>query len=131
MSDATTNSTPSSSNSAPPPSANSLPIQVTEKAASQVRVIQEREGKVNQLLRVSVVGGGCSGLSYKLSFDEVLKEKDRVLELHGIKLAVDAKSFLFLKGMTLDFTDGLGGQGFVFNNPNAKQSCGCGSSFSA
>src|SRR5688572_27702585 len=108
-----------------------LPIQVTEKAASQVKVIQEREGKANQLLRVSVVGGGCSGLSYKLSFIDAPQEKDRVLELHGIKLAVDSKSFLFLKGMTLDFTDGLGGQGFVFQNPNAKQSCGCGSSFSA
>ena len=106
-------------------------VTISEKAAAQVKQIQEREGKVESLLRISVVGGGCSGLSYKLSFEESPKEKDSVLEQHGIKLLVDGKSLLFLKGIVLDFTDGLNGQGFVFSNPNAKSSCGCGSSFSA
>ena len=106
-------------------------VQISEKAAAQVKLIQERENKPNTLLRVSVVGGGCSGLSYKLSFDDAPKEKDKVIEAHGIKLLVDGKSALFLRGTVLEFTDGLTGQGFVFSNPNAKSSCGCGSSFSA
>jgi iron-sulfur cluster assembly protein len=106
-------------------------IQISDKAAQQVRTIQEREGKASSFLRLSVVGGGCSGLSYKLSFEETPKEKDQTFDFNGVKVLVDPKSLLFLKGMILDFTDGLTGQGFVFNNPNAKQSCGCGSSFSA
>jgi iron-sulfur cluster assembly protein len=106
-------------------------IAMTEKAAGQIRQLQERENRTSHLLRVSVVGGGCSGLSYKLSFDETPKEKDKTTELHGIRLVSDPKSLLFLKGMVIDFTDGLDGQGFVFQNPNAKQSCGCGTSFSA
>lgn len=106
-------------------------IQMTEKAAQQVRVVKEREGRTESLLRMSVVGGGCSGLSYKLSFENEPKERDKVFEVHGVKVVVDSKSLLFLKGIVLDFTDGLTGQGFVFNNPNAKSSCGCGSSFSA
>ncbi|MEO5668450.1 MAG: iron-sulfur cluster assembly accessory protein [Bdellovibrionota bacterium] len=108
-----------------------FPISVSEKAAAQVKSIQEREGKTDSYLRLSVVGGGCSGLSYKLSFEDAPKEKDRLVEIFGIKVVADSKSLLFLKGTILDFTDGLEGQGFVFNNPNAKQSCGCGSSFSA
>ena len=108
-----------------------FPIAISEKAAAQVKSIQEREGKTAAFLRLSVVGGGCSGLSYKLSFEEEAKEKDRVVDIHGIKVIADSKSLLFLKGTVLEFTDGLDGQGFVFNNPNAKQSCGCGSSFSA
>jgi iron-sulfur cluster assembly protein len=107
------------------------PLQISEKAAAQVRLIQERENRPNTYLRVSVVGGGCSGLSYKLSFDEAPKEKDKVFEIHGVKIAVDGKSLLFIRGTILEFTDGLNGQGFVFENPNAKSSCGCGSSFSA
>ena len=106
-------------------------LEVTAKAAAQVKLIQEREGRANQYLRVSVVGGGCSGLSYKLSFEEAPKERDKTVEAHGVKIVVDPKSLLFLKGITVDFTDGLDGQGFVFNNPNAKSSCGCGTSFSA
>jgi iron-sulfur cluster assembly protein len=104
---------------------------ISDKAAAQVRLIQQKENKVNSFLRVSVVGGGCSGLSYKLSFDEGPKEKDKIVEFGEIKLVIDSKSALFLKGTQLDFTDGLTGQGFVFTNPNAKTSCGCGSSFSA
>jgi iron-sulfur cluster assembly protein len=106
-------------------------VSITEKAAAQIKIVQEREGKVGHALRVSVMGGGCSGLSYKLSFDEKPSEKDRLLELFGVQVVVDPKSALFLKGTVLEFTDGLNGQGFVFQNPNAKQSCGCGSSFSA
>lgn len=103
---------------------------ITAYAALHVLAIQTKESKENHMLRVSVVGGGCSGLSYKLSFDDVLKEKDKVIEAFGVKVVIDSKSSLFLRGTVLDFTDGLNGQGFVFNNPSAKSSCGCGSSFS-
>jgi len=106
-------------------------IAITEKAAQQVRMIQERENRPDSLLRVSVIGGGCSGLSYKLSFEDQAKDKDQVVSMFDIKMLVDPKSILFLKGIVIDFTDGLEGQGFVFSNPNAKQSCGCGTSFSA
>jgi iron-sulfur cluster assembly protein len=105
-------------------------FEITEKAAKQVLSVQERDGKGATFLRVSVVGGGCSGLSYKMSFDESTTAGDVVLESHGVKIALDPKSLLFLKGTELDFSDGLNGQGFVFKNPNAKSSCGCGSSFS-
>lgn len=134
MSNDSTNSTatPTTAAAIPPPSTNApVLFGVTEKAAVQIKLIQERENRQTQYLRVSVVGGGCSGLSYKLSFDEGMKEKDKLVEEFGIKLVVDSKSALFLKGTVLDFTDGLSGQGFVFTNPNAKSSCGCGSSFSA
>lgn len=104
---------------------------LSEKAVKQVLSVQEREGKTNTYLRVSVVGGGCSGLSYKMGFEETTQEGDHVFEVQGVKVAVDKKSLLFLKGTELDFSDGLNGQGFVFKNPNAKSSCGCGSSFSA
>jgi len=107
------------------------PIDLTAKAAVQVRSVKDRENRPDAYLRVSVVGGGCSGLSYKLSFEDGPKEKDKVFELHGVRMLADPKSLLFLKGMVVDFTDGLDGQGFVFQNPNAKQSCGCGTSFSA
>ena len=107
-----------------------MEFELSEKAARQVRSVQEREGKGETYLRVSVVGGGCSGMSYKMSFDENKGDNDVVIESHGVKLALDPKSILFLKGTQLDFSDGLNGTGFVFNNPNAKTSCGCGSSFS-
>jgi len=115
---------------APPPGTPAV-IEITEKAAAQIKLVQERENRLGTVLRVSVMGGGCSGLSYKLSFEDQPKEKDKVFEAFGVKLVVDGKSLLFLKGTMLDFTDGLTGQGFVFTNPNAKQTCGCGSSFSA
>lgn len=106
-------------------------IAVTDKAAKQVMQVMEGEGKKGYVLRVSVVGGGCSGMSYKLSFDEKPGEKDKIIKHGDLEVAVDPKSILFLKGMVLDFTDGLNGRGFVFTNPNAKTTCGCGSSFSA
>lgn len=108
-----------------------MPFELTEKAASQVKTIQSRENKSGWALKVSVVGGGCSGLSYKLDFLEELDASLQAFECHGVKMALDPKSLLFVKGTVLDFSDGLNGQGFVFNNPNAKTSCGCGSSFSA
>lgn len=111
--------------------AGTFPISMTERAAAQVKIIQERESSTSQYLKLSVVGGGCSGLSYKLTFVDEPGEKDKTAEFFGIQVVADPKSLLFLKGTELDFTDGLDGQGFVFNNPNAKQACGCGASFSA
>ena len=107
-------------------------ITVTEKALKEIRRIQEADTSAQGTnLRVQVVGGGCSGMSYKLGFDSVAPASgDKVFEWDGVKLIIDAKSFLFLSGTELDFTDGLNGQGFVFKNPNAKRTCGCGSSFS-
>ena len=109
-------------------------INVTEKAVSEVKRIQTADTSPNGAgyLRVMVVGGGCSGMSYKLGFDNVPPAPtDKIFEQDGIRLVVDTKSFLFLTGTTLDFTDGLNGTGFTFTNPNAKRTCGCGSSFSA
>jgi iron-sulfur cluster assembly protein len=106
-------------------------VKLTETAIQQIQRVQSAENKAGYALRVSVAGGGCSGLSYKLDFVEAPAEKDKVFEQGGVKVAVDAKSFLYLDGMTLDYSGGLNGKGFVFNNPNATKSCGCGSSFSA
>jgi iron-sulfur cluster assembly protein len=106
-------------------------IGVTEKAVEQIREIRDREGLEAHLLRVSVVGGGCSGLSYKMGFVETANEHDIELEKGGVRLVVDPKSALYLEGVVIDFTDGLNGKGFTFNNPNAVRTCGCGSSFSA
>ena len=80
-------------------------------------------------LRVGVVGGGCSGLSYKMDFDNEVKPMDQVFEDKGIKIVCDLKSFLYLVNTELEFSDGLNGKGFYFNNPNASRSCGCGESF--
>lgn len=109
------------------------PIKLTEKAVEEVRRLQSKDPTAQgATLRVKVVGGGCSGMSYKLGFDQAQPtEKDKIFEQDGVRLVIDSKSFLFLAGTTLDFTDGLNGTGFVFNNPNAKRTCGCGSSFSA
>lgn len=106
-------------------------IRVTEKAAKEVARLVSKEEKPGSFLRVQVVGGGCSGMSYKLSFDNQRAEKDKVFEEQGVTIVVDPKSYLYLAGTTLDFSDGLEGTGFSFSNPNAKKSCGCGSSFSA
>jgi iron-sulfur cluster assembly accessory protein len=106
-------------------------IKLTEKAALQIKLLIEKEDEFHRHLRVQVVGGGCSGLSYKLKFESNITNSDKVFNSSGINLVVDSKSQLFLKGLELDFSDGLDGQGFVFNNPNAKKTCGCGTSFSA
>ena len=110
------------------------PFDLTDSAAVQVKKLMERENpSAETLLRVKVVGGGCSGLSYKLEFEkteESAADGDQNFVIKGVSVIIDPKSLLFVKGTILDFSDGLNGQGFVFNNPNAKTSCGCGSSFS-
>lgn len=107
-------------------------INVTEKAVREIKRIQTSDPSAQGgMLRVMVIGGGCSGMSYKLGFEsQAVGANDKVFEHDGVKLVVDAKSFLYLTGTVLDFTDGLNGTGFVFTNPNAKRTCGCGSSFS-
>lgn len=107
-------------------------ITLTEKAAAEVkRLATEQKLPEDFGLRVGVRGGGCSGLSYSLNFELEQKETDKSFDSHGVKIIVDNKSFLYLAGTKLDYTDGLSGSGFTFDNPNASQSCGCGSSFSA
>ncbi len=108
-------------------------IILAEGAAREVRnIIQQQELDADKIrLRVGVKGGGCSGFSYLLDLTETQKETDEVYEQHGIKIVVDPKSLLYLNGTTVDFKDEIMGRGFVFNNPNANSSCGCGSSFSA
>lgn len=105
-------------------------IVLTERAAQEVFTIKKNNSiPDNHALRLGVKGGGCSGLSYVLAFDDNIKEKDIILEKHGVKIIIDQKSMFYLSGTTLDFTDGLNGRGFVFNNPQATKTCGCGSSF--
>ncbi|RMD99790.1 MAG: iron-sulfur cluster insertion protein ErpA [Calditrichaeota bacterium] len=105
-------------------------IQLTEKAAEEIKKIIEQENDPELVLRVGVQGGGCSGLSYFLTLDKTIRPQDKVLEQHGVKLVIDAKSAMYISGTELDYTEGLMGKGFVFNNPNAVRTCGCGSSFS-
>lgn len=105
-------------------------IKVTEKAIAQVKKIKsENDIPETHGLRVGVKGGGCSGLSYTLGFDANPKEGDTVLNYDTVTLFVDGKSLFYLSGTELDFSDGLNGKGFVFNNPNAAKTCGCGNSF--
>jgi iron-sulfur cluster assembly protein len=106
-------------------------ITVSENAKERALLLIKEENKpADSFIRVGVEGGGCSGLSYKLEFDNQLKEGDQVFEDKGIKIAVDKKSFLYLVGTELDYSGGLNGKGFVFINPNASRTCGCGESFS-
>ena len=107
-------------------------IFVSDKAKTQVtKLLKEADtaGTGDYFLRVSVVGGGCSGLSYKLDFDNQNRPMDQSFEDNGIKVVTDLKSFLYLVNTTLDFSDGLNGKGFHFSNPNATRSCACGESF--
>lgn len=103
-------------------------VAVTEAAAEEVKTLLQEE-KDKEGLRLEIRGGGCSGMSYGLSFDNK-QEKDHVVEMHGIKVFVDPKSAIYLKGTVLDYHNGLEGKGFVIKNPQAKNSCGCGNSFS-
>jgi iron-sulfur cluster assembly protein len=105
-------------------------VTVTDTAKKQAIRLMEDEGKEGYFIRVGVEGGGCSGLMYQLSFDNEEKEGDKAFEDNGIKVVVDKKSYLYLIGTILDFSGGLNGKGFVFNNPNAGRTCGCGESFS-
>lgn len=105
-------------------------ITLTDKAAAEITSIQQNNSIPSTYgLRIGVKGGGCSGLTYSLGFDGETRDTDTVLELKGIRFIVDAKSLFYLGGTELDFSDGLNGRGFVFNNPNAVKTCGCGSSF--
>ena len=105
-------------------------ISLSETAAQKIRTLKAEEGKSPEhFLRVEVKKGGCSGLSYKMDFDSQIKAGDKAFEQFGEKLVVDTGSFMYLIGMTLDFEGGLNGKGFIFSNPNAAKSCGCGSSF--
>jgi iron-sulfur cluster assembly protein len=105
-------------------------VMLSEKAAAEVKkIITEQNLPGETVLRVGVQGGGCSGFSYSLNFDTNTSERDRILDIHGVKLAVDKKFDPYLDGTVVDFYDGLEKRGFVFNNPNVVKSCGCGSSF--
>ncbi|MCC7015556.1 MAG: iron-sulfur cluster assembly accessory protein [Planctomycetes bacterium] len=106
-------------------------ITLTERAASEVkRIVAEQKLPEATALRVGVKGGGCSGFSYTLGFDDAVTETDQVYEIDGVRVICDPKSFLYLNGTQIDFEDNLMGRGFKFGNPNAAKSCGCGESFS-
>lgn len=105
-------------------------IEVTPKAVAAIRATFAKEGMKGGL-RLGVLGGGCSGLSYQFKFDAKERPKDTVLEFEDVRIFIDPKSLVYLKGMTLDYKETLMDSGYVFNNPNAKKSCGCGTSFSA
>ena len=105
-------------------------IKVTDNAKSKALQLMQEDGKSGYFIRVGVKGGGCSGLMYELDFDNVINDSDKSFEDNGIQVVVDEKSFLYLVGTTLDFSGGLNGKGFVFSNPNADRTCGCGESFS-
>jgi len=106
-------------------------VQVSDKAKERLINLKKEEGHPDSYnLRVSVKGGGCSGLMYDLGFDGNISQDDKVFEDKGIKILVDKRSLLYLIGTTLDFSDGLNGKGFQFVNPNASRTCGCGESFS-
>ncbi|CAN5690214.1 iron-sulfur cluster assembly accessory protein [soil metagenome] len=105
-------------------------VTLSEKAAKEVQKVIEEQGLSNEtVLRIGVQGGGCSGFSYSLNFDTETSERDRIVDFHGVKLAMDKKFDPYLDGTIIDFYDGLEKRGFVFNNPNVVKSCGCGSSF--
>lgn len=105
-------------------------ITVTDKAKQRIETLKSEEGySPSHNVRVSVKGGGCSGLMYDLDFDDKIVDTDDIFEDKGVKIIVDRKSLLYLLGTTLDFTDGLNGKGFQFVNPNASRTCGCGESF--
>lgn len=106
-------------------------IIVSEKAKDRILELKQEENrKEEENIRVSVKGGGCSGLMYDLGFDGTTSETDHVFDDNGVKIIVDRKSLLYLAGTTLEFSDGLNGKGFQFVNPNASRTCGCGESFS-
>jgi iron-sulfur cluster assembly protein len=105
-------------------------INITNSAKEKItQLLSEENNNENKFLRVAVKAGGCSGLSYDLSFEEELKEGDKKFEDKGVLIVTDVRSLLYLMDMTLDFSDGINGKGFQFNNPNATRTCGCGESF--
>ena len=106
-------------------------ITLTDKAAFKVKEILGTKRENDHALRIGVKGGGCSGFSYTLNIDKIFSESDQEFEDKGIKIVVDAKSFIYLSGTQVDFVENLSGSGFTFSNPNAQRTCGCGSSFQA
>jgi len=104
-------------------------ITLSQNAVTQIIKFRDEAGMPEGGLRVSVVGGGCSGMSYKLDFQKEAEPTDKIFEQDGVKVFIDPKSFLFIKGLELDYSGGLNGTGFTFKNPNASKSCGCGTSF--
>ena len=105
-------------------------INLTDKAIQRIKAILNGENKKDHALRISVVGGGCSGMSYNLSFDKEQGEFDKIFKISGVKVYCDLKSWLYVKGTTVDFSDDLLSGGFKIENPNAERTCGCGTSFS-
>lgn len=109
-------------------------VNITEKAISRIQQIKEseadKEKQKDTFVRVSVSSGGCSGLTYQLDFDDEMRPDDQVFEDKGEKVVTDPRSLMYLFGTTLDFSDGLNGKGFFFDNPNASRTCSCGESFS-
>ena len=110
-----------------------LTVAISEKAAEKIKYFAQKDGiEENVGVRVAVKGGGCSGLTYdlKITGDLEISDDEKIVEQHGVKVIVEKKSYIYLVGTELDFSDGLNGKGFVFENPNAKKACGCGTSFS-
>ena len=106
-------------------------IIVTKKAVKRLKAVMNSEGKEDHVLRMSVEGGGCSGMSYKMDFDMAQGDFDKVFETNGLKVVCDLKSWLYLKNVTVDYSDDMLTGGFKIKNPNAERTCGCGTSFSA
>lgn len=104
-------------------------ITVSDKAVSKIKEILNSEQKGDGFIRVGIKGGGCSGFTYVLDIEEKQKEGDQLYNFDNVKVLIDSKSIIYLAGTELDYTDGLNGAGFVFNNPNAQRTCGCGNSF--
>ena len=108
-----------------------LGVEITEKAAEKIKYFAKKDGVTEGVgLRVADKGGGCSGLTYDLDITNKELDSDKVVEQYGVKVMVEKKSYIFLVGTVLDFSDGLNGKGFTFSNPNATKACGCGTSFS-
>lgn len=107
-------------------------VTITDRAKNQIMVLMEKEGLLPEThsLRVGVIGGGCSGLSYQMKFDDKIEPTDTVIDLESIKICINKLSLLYLVGTELDYEDGLNGKGFEWRNPNATRTCGCGESFS-
>jgi len=107
-----------------------LPISLTATAIEELKLLSQKEEALDKGLRIGVKGGGCSGLSYVLEFD-AKNDLDTVYEIDGLQVLVDPRHVLYIQGMEVDFQSGLNDRGFIFNNPNAESTCGCGTSFSA
>ncbi len=122
----TTTTTPTT----PAPTIESKPLSLTDNAIAKVKEIMAQQNPVPAGLRVGVVGGGCSGFSYSMSFENGAGMMDKTFDFEGLKVFVDATSLMYLKGVSVDYIETLEGAGFKFDNPNVKSTCGCGSSFS-